>query len=202
MRRSVLLAGVSLSTLVLTSSLARADGYDRRYVGPPPFSWSGWYIGYHVGGALDKTHVSDPYGSAIYGDHVRSPGPLAGGQIGFNHQVAGTVVGFEADMSWADLDGDNTCFAISGAFYNASCRVHTNWLGSATGRLGLAVGPQGRTLLYAKGGLAWVHKDINMAVNAAQFYGGQPPNATSGSSFGELGWTVGAGVEHALGGHW
>src|SRR5215475_9098997 len=79
MRRSVLLVGVSLSAIILGSNFAGADGYQQRYGGSPPFSWSGMYIGYHVGGALDKSDVSDPFvdpvfgTSHIFGDKVRSP---------------------------------------------------------------------------------------------------------------------------------
>jgi len=159
------------------------------------------YVGYHLGGALDKSDVSDPFvdpgfgTSHVFGDKVRSPGPFTGGQIGFNQQFGTTVVGVEADVSWADLDGTNTCFAAGGNFLSATCQVHTNWFGTVAGRLGWAVGPGGRTLLYSKAGLAWVHKDVEMAMN-------NPLATTTNSSFSQLGWTVGAGLEYALTGSW
>ena len=46
----------------------------------PEYSWGGFYIGAHLGGALELTDVADPFGASIYGDTVRAPGPLAGGQ--------------------------------------------------------------------------------------------------------------------------
>ncbi|MEO8422093.1 MAG: porin family protein, partial [Hyphomicrobium sp.] len=45
----------------------------------PKYSWGGFYVGAHLGGALDLTDVADPFGASIYGDTVRAPGPLAGG---------------------------------------------------------------------------------------------------------------------------
>jgi len=52
----------------------------------PPFDWRGFYLGYHLGGALDLADIDNPFGSSIFGDTVRTPGPLAGGQIGYNWQ--------------------------------------------------------------------------------------------------------------------
>ncbi len=78
------------------------------------WSWSGLYIGGHVGAALSITDIADPFGAPIYGDNVRSPGFIGGGQIGFNHQVGSVVLGVEADVSGVSSDGTNTCFAFSG----------------------------------------------------------------------------------------
>src|SRR6185369_9028878 len=47
--RSPALITSSLAALLLSTSLARADGYDAKYVGAPPFSWTGMYLGYHSG---------------------------------------------------------------------------------------------------------------------------------------------------------
>jgi opacity protein-like surface antigen len=211
MRRLALLAGVSLSALVVTSTLARADGYQTRYVGPPPFSWTGLYLGAHLGGALDTSNISDPFvdpvfgSSRIFGDDVRSAGPFAGIQIGFNHQTGGIVLGLEADLSIASLKGTNTCFEPGTFFFGATCEEHTKGFGTLAGRLGVLTGPSGRTLLFAKAGLAGEEKDFRMAVNnynATNPPIAGPPNATSGSSFTQFGYVVGAGVEHALTGNW
>src|SRR5690349_18555842 len=78
------------------------------------WSWSGLYIGGHVGASLSLTDIADPLGAPIYGDNVRSPGFIGGGQIGFNWQLGSVVLGVEADVSGVSSDGTNTCFAVSG----------------------------------------------------------------------------------------
>ena len=197
MRRTFLLAGISTPALALASSLAWADGYETRSVGPAPFSWSGTYIGLHMGGAWGEAHVSDPFGASIFGDNIRTPGPLGGGQLGANFQFGSAVAGIEVDLSAADLDGTNTCFAFTGFYVSANCRSHTTALSTLTGRMGVAVGPQGRTLLYGKAGLAWEHTSIDATANA--LVGPGTVTSTSGSRFG---WTVGGGAEYALSGYW
>ena len=94
---------------------------------PPPepafWNWAGLYIGAHVGGALSIAKFSDPFGTPIYGDTVRSPGFLGGGEIGYNWQAPGSrwVLGVEADGSLMDFDGTNTCFAVSAG--TSGCRL-------------------------------------------------------------------------------
>jgi opacity protein-like surface antigen len=159
------------------------------------FSWSGLYLGFHAGGAWGTTHVSDPFGPSIFGDSIKTSGGLIGGQAGVNYQIGAVVFGAEAELSWADLDGSNTCFAFSGSFISANCQVHGVAQGTLTGRLGLTTGPQGRTLLYAKGGAAWEYLTLEAGTNAG--FG-----TSSAGSAGKLGWTAGGGIEHAVTGNW
>lgn len=197
MRCSALLAGASFSALILTSTLVRADGYEPRYAGLPPFSWTGLYVGYQMGGAWGETRVSDPFGPSIFGDKINTPGPFVGGVVGYNWQSKATVFGLEADVNWADLDGTNTCFAFSGFFISANCRSHTNAFGTLTGRLGVVTGPSGSTMYYVKGGAAWEDNKLEATAGGGFF----SPNPTTANA-SKWGWTVGGGVEHALGGNW
>jgi hypothetical protein len=52
-----------------------------------PFTWTGVYIGAHTGGAIDYSKFSNPYGPTLFGDEVRSPGPIGGPQFGGNYQM-------------------------------------------------------------------------------------------------------------------
>jgi opacity protein-like surface antigen len=154
-----------------------------------PWNWSGFYLGGHVGAALGTTDVADPFGVALFGDQVRSPGFISGGQIGYNFQFSPLVVGIEADSSWDVSDGTNTCFAVSGTTVSSNCRVRPDLYATLTGHLGYAAG---RTLLYAKGGAAWTRGAVDMFFNENNF----GPGATtavfsSSSSFGATGWTAG-----------
>jgi opacity protein-like surface antigen len=171
---------------------------------PPPvlpayWSWAGLYIGGYVGGALSLTNFSDPFGSSIYGDQVRSPGFLGGGQIGYNWQAPGSlwVFGLEADGSLMDSDGTNTCFAVSSSNVASTCRAQPGATSTLTGRLGYALDPSGRTLIYGKAGLAWATDKIDLALNGALLVGGYTSQSAS-----LWGGTAGIGIERALSPAW
>src|SRR5258708_6077221 len=159
----------------------------------PPWSWTGFYFGAHLGGGVASTQFSDSMGPAIYGGIVRSPAFLGGGQAGYNWQVPNQnfVLGVEADVSGSISDGSATCLASSGFFLSANCRVNQGLGGSLTGRVGWAAGAQGRTLVYAKGGGAWLQERIDITSNPLIF----PSTGFDGTRWG---WTVGAGVERAI----
>jgi opacity protein-like surface antigen/outer membrane protease len=166
---------------------------------PPAWFWTGFYVGVHVGAAAGTANFADPFGSTIFGDKVTTPSFLAGGQIGYNWQAPNSnwVVGVEADASWLTSDGTNTCLAFSGLFVSANCRARPNMIGDLTGRIGWAYGYSNHSLLYIKGGAAFVRNQINIETNATASFVGLAPLSTS-SSFTKVGWTVGAGVEHAI----
>lgn len=140
-----------VSVLGLTS-IAHAADMPRKAAVPSAWSWEGWYLGLHTGAALRISKVSDPYGSSIFGDSVRTPGFLLGGQIGYNWQQPGSkwVYGLEADVSWVDADGTNTCFAANGLLTSSNCHASPDFTGTFTGRIGYAAGAAGRTLLYVR----------------------------------------------------
>jgi opacity protein-like surface antigen len=163
---------------------------------PPPlvWSWTGLYLGGHVGAGFGNSPFSDPAGPPIFGGTVRGSAALGGGQIGYNWQVPNTalVLGVEADADAISADGSGTCFASSGFFISANCRVRPDAGGSFTGRAGFATGPAGRTLLYVRGGVAWLDERIDIITN-------NPFSPTSTALDGvRWGWTAGAGVERAL----
>jgi opacity protein-like surface antigen len=161
-----------------------------------PWNWSGLYLGGHLGAALTATDLVDPFGVALFGDRVRSPGFIGGGQIGYNYQSGPVVFGIEADVSGDVSDGTNTCFATSGQTVSSNCRVRPDLYATLTGRLGYAAG---RTLLYGKGGAAWTHGAVDMFFNQNNFGPGfTTAVVSSSSSFNATGWTVGGGVEYAL----
>jgi opacity protein-like surface antigen/outer membrane protease len=169
---------------------------------PPPWLWTGFYIGPHVGATVGTADFADPFGSSIFGDKVATPGFLAGGQVGYNWQAPNSnwVLGVEAAASWLSSDGTNTCLASSGLFVSATCHADPNAIATLTARGGYALGPSGRTLIYAKGGVAFVHDRFDIATNATPSVGLAP--LTTSSGFTRVGWTVGAGVEHAIAPAW
>ena len=151
---------LALASLAVVSPAAAEEA--------PPFDWRGLYLGYHLGGALDLADVDDPFGPSIFGDTVRTPGALAGGQLGYNWQNGSALYGFEADLSWADMDGTNTCFAYSGNYVSANCRAKIDALGTFAGRLGWILPFDTRTLVFGKAGLAWAQSRIDATPNGGR----------------------------------
>ena len=164
----------------------------------PAWSWTGFYGGVHLAAGGGTANFSDPFGSSIFGDKVFTPGFLAGGQIGYNWQVPNSnlVLGVEGDASWLVSDGTNTCLAFSGYFVSATCRAQPNFIGDLTARVGWAYGLFNHSLIYVKGGAAVIHNQFDIATNNTPLFGLAP--LTTSSVFTQVGWTVGAGVEHAI----
>ena len=196
-RASVLVVNTLAISLSAIPDAVRADGAAGRSADLPAlFDWRGLYVGYHSGGVLGLADVGDPYGPSLFGDTVRTPGMLAGGQVGYNWLFGRELLGLEADASWADTDGTNTCLAFSGFYVGSNCHTHIDALGTLTARLGWALGADGRTLLYAKAGAAWVHGETDVLVNGGLGY---PGTSADGLRWG---YTLGAGAERALNERW
>jgi opacity protein-like surface antigen len=190
------IASVAGFALMLTPGFAvAADMPD--VTRPPPvlWSWTGLYLGGHIGAGFGNSSFSDPAGPPIYGGTVRTSAASGGGQIGFNWQIPNSafVLGIEADADVISSNGSGTCFASSGFFISANCRVRPDAGGSFTGRAGYATGQSGRTLVYVKGGVAWLDEAIDITTNNA--FAPYSPSSIDGTRWG---WTVGAGVERAL----
>jgi opacity protein-like surface antigen len=188
--------GIIGAALLVAIIAGAARAADLPVKAPPPiaapWSWTGFYIGGNIGGALEYSKLQDPFGPVSFGDKVTTSAFIGGGQVGGNYQIGNVVIGGEADLSWISSRGDVTCFALTGgAFFASNCSVDPTLFSTLTGRLGYAFG---RTLVYAKGGAAWEHTNVDMAVdnNPGQHF------LASANSYSEWGWTAGAGVEYAL----
>lgn len=171
---------------------------------PVQWNWTGLYWGAHVGGSLSQASFSDPAGPGIYGGSVRNPAALAGIQLGYNYQPAANwVLGAEADLSALNGYGTNTCLASAGNLVSANCRIRQGAFASLTGRVGLVTGPGGRTLLYAKGGGAYLRQKIDIASNFdPEWFALDPAPFATAVTDSRFGWTVGAGIEQALAPAW
>lgn len=190
--RTRLLLSVSTATLIVYCGSVLAEPTP-----PPQVNWSGAYVGAHLGGTLTFTDIHSPFGPSIYGDSVRASGAVAGGQIGYNWQLDRWVLGIEAEASWADAFGSNTCFAFSGFYISANCKADIDATGTFSGRAGWLLGPDGETLLYGKAGLAWQHANMFASANGLP----ATPQQTSKNAY-RWGFSLGAGVERAIGSNW
>ena len=185
---------LGLSALVFAGAARAAD-----MPAPPPpvlplWTWTGGYVGTHVGAAWGDAKFSDPAGTSLFGDNVSTPGFIGGFQAGYNWQVPQTrfVLGIEGDLSGLASKGSNTCLASSRLVVSADCRVEPNASATVTPRIGYAIDPLGRTLAYIKGGFAAIHNGTEISTN------GTTPKTETTDRLWATGWTAGAGVERAL----
>jgi len=143
------------------------------------YNWTGFYIGGHVGGAFAGNNT-------FLGSDGRF---LGGGQLGFDYQFAPNwVAGIEAQYSW--LGGNSNSglpFVPAGV-----ATLDNRGIGSVTGRVGYTWGP---VLAYAKGGYAFVDRDLSVTQ-----FGAPVPFATTGR--GKDGYTIGAGLEYMFAPNW
>jgi outer membrane immunogenic protein len=180
---------------------------------PPIFDWTGFYVGGHVGsGVMHGTLGLPPSGFPIAGPipplDFRADGFLGGGQLGYNWQWASWVLGVEADISGAHLDG-NGPFSISTpivgplfAFTTGTATLRTDLFTTARARLGYAAG---NLLFFGSGGFAWAHEKLNTTGTTAGciFLGCGPATAIGSSdSHWAGGWAAGGGVDYAFAPNW
>lgn len=185
---------------------------------PPVFSWTGFYIGGHVGYGWDATTVDpaniavppglgfgNPPGTQIFSfdRHLGANGALGGGQFGYNYQTGQVVFGFEADISWT---GQRDISSFSGArfvfsedyAYQETLRAQLEYFGTARGRLGYAFG---MVMPYVTGGFAWgrATSDFNSVLTQAF---GPTQTIFLSQSRTLTGGTIGAGIEYAFAPKW
>jgi outer membrane immunogenic protein len=192
MRKSLL--GGLFVALSMSGFAQAADLPPAFKAAPPPapiFSWTGFYVGVHVGAGWTTTEWRsiDFIGVPPFNMGTGSvSGFLGGAQVGINYQVDVMVFGVEADFSWADLSGQ-TCSAVAGA---VTCNSKADRFATLTARFGIAA--TDHALLYIKGGGAWL-RDTDTITTLG-------PLAENSVSTNRSGWTAGGGVEYALPRNW
>jgi len=197
---------------------------------PAPPSWAGWYIGATAGGGwtnegIDNSVTSTFCTAGIVGCPASGPslaaavpthfstdpkGFIGGGEIGYNWQINQFVLGVEADLSGADINGSATqsrSAPIAGfpqtINVEGTASEKLDLFGTVRGRLGFLPSPQ--LLFYGTGGLAYGH--ASTATTFSEAVGGACscgpfPTVSSSSSSTLTGWTVGGGLEWMFAPQW
>jgi outer membrane immunogenic protein len=190
------LAGVAFGAL-LASNAAAADLAVKSSPPPSspplPISWTGFYIGAHVGAGWTTSEWTIVPTAAQVGQQLpfgsdTVSGFLGGAQIGANYQIDVMVFGVEGDFSWAGLSGQ-TCNTVGGLI---ECNSNVDRFATVTGRFGIV--SFDRALFYLKAGGAWAHDTYEITALG--------PFAHSSVSANRMGWTAGGGIEFALQRNW
>jgi opacity protein-like surface antigen len=170
------------------------------------FTWTGCYLGGHVGGGFAHKDITDPAqlvqdsflgAGSTNGVTTASPAPtgaVIGGQIGCDYQFAPSwVVGIEGAASGSTMKGSTAVGLPLGNPDTAQVQAKTDFLTSVTGRIGYAFD---NVLVYGKGGFALAGDRYDVSGSFA------------GAPFGfvglenRIGWTAGGGVDWAFSQHW
>jgi outer membrane immunogenic protein len=170
------------------ASSASADGYlpPPVYTGPmvvPMFvSWTGFYVGGHIGGAWSDVDWANVDFTGERGV-MNAAGFMGGVQFGYNQQFGKVLLGVEATYSGTTLNDGFVSVVDPNVTYNNNI----NDIITVTGRLGVALD---RWLMYAKGG--WAGAQVVVS--------GQDAATPDSFSFTDWrnGWTVGGGLEYKV----
>ncbi len=166
----------------------------------PVFTWTGCYVGGNVGAGWSRTSNTDDDPTSVgltdAGSH-NATGFVGGGQIGCDYQFASNwVLGVQGMFNGADVHGSHLAsFAYAGT-NTETLSSKVDWFTTATARLGYVVTPQ--TLLYVKGGAAWVHTRYSDADPSGTIF--VPFSGVSSAT--RTGWTVGVGGEYKFSPNW
>jgi outer membrane immunogenic protein len=192
----------SIAIIGISGTASAADLYVKApIIAPiPVFSWTGCYVGGHVGYGKGQTSQNVSFDDINTGGefhpatNFNNTGVVGGVQGGCNYQWGMFVAGLEGDWSSADLkksfsfaDSSDVGFTRTDSFTSHS---KIDSLASIRGRFGIAAD---RTLVYATMGWAWAKFKYSYAFN----------DWSDGSSVGSFSTTadgvvLGAGVNYAL----
>ena len=217
---------VSVLALAVIAPMGAANAADMAVKAPysPPvvpayFNWTGFYVGFNVGGGYATTDVSTStrfvtgLGTSLSTASATSGGGgvLGGGQIGANYQFANHwVIGFEADADGSNISGlsSNCSTNAAGVIVGcASVNAKLNDFGTVRGRFGYA---GDNLLLYGTGGWAWSQSSTTSNLTCVIGLAGVCPGASaaftggsaSASTTSTNGWAAGAGIEYAFARNW
>jgi outer membrane immunogenic protein len=200
--RATALASLLLGTSIAAQAAdlpapAPAPAYKAPAYGPPPFLWTGFYIGGNIGAGWSQATVNDlapPVGGGVnYGNPNPNGFFIGGGQVGFNYQISAFVIGAEADFDWAANHHNSGPGTVTGV---GTVQVSANdrWITTLAARFGVALD---HWLIYGKAGGGWVGAGnftvTNVTTGAA---------AAVSSNNTNSGWLVGGGVEYAFTPNW
>jgi len=160
MNRKFALYALASLTLATLGQAASAADLPQRPAAPllsptPVYNWTAIYIGINGGYGWGN---QDPLGlisNRFDGRQLNFSGGLFGGTVGAQIQSGHVVIGFEADLDWANLNGSGTFIPtiggvpVTAAAISATTKI--DWEATARARLGYA---QQNWLFYVTGGLA------------------------------------------------
>lgn len=233
------IAGTALVATALMAGSAQAADIPVKAVRPMvpvQFSWTGFYIGGHIGAVRDRSTFDGVFNEALFpgfisiggipalapivlvptrlaslpGATTNKTGVIGGGQFGYNWQIGSSfLLGFEGDISGTGVRSSAVVSPVDPfgfATLTGTYSTDTKWMASLRGRLGLTFD---RVLVYATGGAAFASYNVGQTFTLVNptpgiFFPNPGSSGTTavGYSFTDVGWTLGGGLEWAIGNNW
>jgi outer membrane immunogenic protein len=213
--KKILPVGAALAALLGGSAFAADMRPAPAYAPPPPaYNWTGGYWGVNVGyswgdarfdSAFSSAAAGVPLANAAISERQNIDGVIGGVQGGYNYQSGIWVWGWETDIQASGQKGGSTFAGALGTGigpipFTATTDHKLEWFGTARTRLGFLWSPN--VLVYATGGVAYGEVKDSAIINASTAGGAVRAQVVDTFKDVKAGWTLGAGIEGALGNGW
>jgi len=180
-------AGLAMISSAQAADLPQQPALRAPVYMPPPFTWTGFYLGGNIGGVYGSSTLTDNFtGVGVTGT---LGGWQGGGQVGFNYQIGAFVGGVEGTFDWTSLNSTTGGVPVAGGALQVAAK--TQWISTAAARFGFAAD---RALFYGKAGGGWVGNNAT----ATDLVTGLSASSSNTNS----GWLLGGGVEYAFTPNW
>jgi outer membrane immunogenic protein len=161
---------------------------------PPPFSWTGFYIGVNAGGAWAQRNATDSLLGLSFSNGNNNGAFIGGGQLGFNYQFGNFVLGVEGDFDGVGNTNSPGSGVARPGIGTILVTSNNRWITTLAARLGVT---SDTWLFYGKAGGGWVGNDNFTITN-----GTTGASTTISNNNTSSGWLVGAGIEWAFTPNW
>ncbi len=179
--------GLAAGLAVAASACASAAD-----VTPLTYDWTGFYLGAQAGYGWGDNTFTYVGGVGPPQENVDVSGLVGGATLGANRQFGNIVLGLEGDISYSGISGET--LSATRPCIAEGCTEDVDWFGTGRVRLGYAMD---QILPFVSGGLA-----IGNISGSADIGACDPRGTECKFDDVKLGWTLGAGLETALGENW
>ena len=169
----VAVSAIALTQVALAADMPLKAPIAKAPIAAPPYDWSGFYVGGHIGYLWGRTRVEED--GVVTEPGAPTDGVIGGVLAGYNWQNGPVVFGLEGDFGWTHAHGVG---AVNFITTQAPNTYDLNWTSHLRGRAGYALD---HWLFYVAGGLAVADLD---------FHEGAITTVVGGKYFG---WSIGGG---------
>ncbi|MCX7106310.1 MAG: hypothetical protein NTV66_01875 [Methylococcales bacterium] len=162
------------------------------------FSWTGAYVGAHVGGLMQAGDLTlNPYPGpppyhVAWNSNLNGSSAIGGLLLGYTHQINWLALGLEGDVGWMNASSNVTSGSAARTNIDGytSNKLSQDINGHVRGRIGYASGPM---LVFVAGGLAVTSTKLNL-----EGYYPSDGAITEEASQTLVGGSIGGGAEYAI----